>query len=100
MPDFRYDPATRFPSVTAAQYRERARATIAASAYPPANLLAMLDALFLGQGPDVAAAHLVATKRDTIAEFDRIRTSMTRRDYLPQAAQVELLAELRARGGS
>lgn len=97
MPDFRFDTETRFPSVTAAQYRDRAAHAVAASQYEPAALLAMLEALMRGQGPDVAASKLVATKRDMVAEYDRIRSAMTHREYLPQAAQVELLAELRAR---
>lgn len=95
--DFTAPTPKQFSPVTAAQYRARAALAASSSQYPAAALLGMLDALWRGQGVKVAAEKLRGTKRDVAAEFDRIRPILTSREYIPQIAQVAMLAELRDR---
>lgn len=97
MPDFRFDTATRFPAVTKEEYRRRATVAIESSRFTAAQLLGMLEAFFMGQGPDVAATHIDRARPTAITEYHRIKDAMTQREYLPQVAQIELLAELRDR---
>lgn len=97
MPDFKFDTQTRFPAVTKDEYRRRAKIVVDESRFSAPQLLGMLEAFFRGQGPDVAATHIERARPTAITEYHRIKQGMTQRDYIPQAAQIELLAELRDR---
>ena len=86
-----------FPSVTHAQYCDRAARFIDAADWPASKLLILMETL--GRGEDIhAVAHRCeVTIKEAVETFRDMRHAMTSRDYLPMQAQVALIEALRAR---